>query len=75
MVTSLTAFAGPAMADDRDNGDFFFGDGFNNNGLDDGFFFVDGFNPFFSPFDGGVAFDINQEIENTGDVTLNTTVS
>ena len=83
MAAMLVAFAGPAAADviRFDN------DGFrvhNNDGFrfddNDNFFFVDGFRPFFFddffPFGGGgIGFDIDQEIGDTGDVTLNTTVS
>ena len=70
MVPMLIAFAGPAMADDlscRDGCDHRFFVPFNSC---DDFFFNCGV-----PFEGGIFFGINQEIENTGDVTLNTTVS
>jgi hypothetical protein len=61
MATMLVAFAGPAMADD----DRFFAP-FNRC---DEFLFNCGF-----PFEGGIFFDVNQQIGDTGAVTLNTTV-
>jgi hypothetical protein len=80
MVGMLVVMQGPAMAQDLDEDDFFFDFGdFNDN---DGFFCddfdFDGFCDFndFDGFDFGdnVALDVDQETEETGDVTLDTSI-
>jgi hypothetical protein len=74
MVGMLVIMQGPAMAQDFDEDDFFFCDDFDFDGFCD-FDDFDGFDGF-DGFDFGdnVALDFDQETEETGDVTLDTSV-
>jgi hypothetical protein len=74
MVGMLVVMQGPAMAQDFDEDNFFFCDDFDFDGFCDfdGFDSFDGFDGF--DFGDNVALDFDQETDETGDVTLGTSI-